>query len=231
MQGADGKEQRRTAIRALTRLSRAHFLDCDISRDAGPRRFLEGVAALRDILTDVEERAALATAHRAYAAASNAVWPELAWPESVPPAPTAAEASDASAAAAAEAPEASAAAAADAATAEDAEPCRTCRVQGRDVGMTFNHDWVPSGATVQEWWPNGGVAVVSAFQTWALRDLPARFRDNKLEHLSLTMEQRLRAPRGQSALARASYLLTVSRFEHNRILVLLEHTASCRSEA
>ena len=49
----------------------------------------------------------------------------------------------------------------------------------------------------KEWWPNGGVAVVSAFQTWVLRDLPARFRDNKLEHVSLTMEQSLRAPRAK----------------------------------
>ena len=195
------KEQRRKAIRVLTRLSSAHSGASGIGRDAGPNAFLAAVESLRVLLTDAEERAALQAAHRDYATASGRPWPELTWPDSAQAAPASAplpgvSASDSAQAAPADAavPEVSAAAAADWAAAQTAEAPRIFRVQGKDVGLTFNHDWVPQGTTVQEWWPSGGVAIVSAFQTWALQDLVARFRGNKTDHVSLTMEQSLQAP-------------------------------------
>ena len=91
----------------------------------------------------------------------------------------------------------SAAASADAAAAENAPPQRNMRVQGRDVGLTFNHDWVPASSTVAAWWPSGGVALAAAFQQWALHDFPRQFQSNAVEHTSLTIEESLRADRAK----------------------------------
>ena len=195
MECKEAREQRRQAVRTLSRLATAHSIEGTIYRDVGAAGFQTLTNQLLAVILDPEERAALVSAHKAFAQAIGATWAELAWP-------TAATAAAASTAAAqpsqaapppAATPPASAAAVADAAAAAIATPPRQMRVQGRDIGLTFNHAWVPEPSTVEAWWPTGGVALATAFQQWALTELPGKFRSNTVEHISLTIEESLRS--------------------------------------
>jgi len=56
--------------------------------------------------------------------------------------------------------------------------------------LTFNKaSWIAADIeVVEQWFRQDGCNLAFRFQTWALEDLPARFRES-LKHVSLTMEE------------------------------------------
>lgn len=64
------------------------------------------------------------------------------------------------------------------------------RVHASDLQLTFNKaSWIAADIeVVEQWFRQDGCNLAFRFQTWALEDLPARFRES-LKRVSLTMEE------------------------------------------
>ena len=70
---------------------------------------------------------------------------------------------------------------------------RSFRIHGQDLQLTFNHGpWRAQNQNAEDWFASQGVHLVARFQTWALEELPQKFRETIL-HMSLTLEESLHA--------------------------------------
>ena len=76
------------------------------------------------------------------------------------------------------------------------DPFARFRVHAADVQLTFNKsDWRCQEQTTEAWFAEAGVRLVEHFQTWALEQLPRKFRE-RIVHTSLTMEESCHASGG-----------------------------------
>ena len=71
---------------------------------------------------------------------------------------------------------------------------KSFRIHGQDLQLTFNHGpWRAQDQNAEDWFASSqGVRLVARFQTWALEELPQKFRETIL-HMSLTLEESLHA--------------------------------------
>ena len=70
------------------------------------------------------------------------------------------------------------------------------RIHGADVQLTFNKAaWRSGGQEAETWFIESGTQLVARFQSWALEELPKKFRE-PIKHCSLTLEESGRAAGG-----------------------------------
>ncbi|CAE7816616.1 unnamed protein product [Symbiodinium sp. CCMP2592] len=186
---ADQREERRSAVKTICRLSTALQSPEKLSRDVGGQILAERVAQLRDALQG-EELQILEDTVRQY---ETAVGRALNFED--------AQAGEQSVGAASSMPE------------EPSQPSasfqvqsqsggRSFRIHGQDLQLTFNHGpWRSQNENAEEWFASQGVHLVARFQTWALEELPQKFREPIL-HMSLTLEELNKARGGHVQVSR-----------------------------
>ena len=157
------RQKRRSVVRVLTRLSTALASPDVLSKDAGAAILGHRVGQLREVL-DGEELELLDAQVQLYQEATGVPLPIPAPLPPVPPLPTR--------------------------PSKAAGSQSRFRVHASDLQLTFNKaSWIAADiAVVEQWFRQDGCNLAFRFQTWALEDLPARFRES-LEHVSLTMEE------------------------------------------
>ena len=165
----DQRHDRRSAIRAISRLSAALDSSEVLSKDSGAAVLADRVAQLRQKL-EGEELEVLEEQVRKY---EEAVGVPLPAPQNQPRGVAPPQPQHQSAAA-------------------------PFRVHGQDLQLTFNKaDWISQGDSIHEWFEHAGVQLVAKFQKWALDMFPQRFRE-PLQHTSLTLEESCHAAGQQS---------------------------------
>ena len=164
----DQRQRRRSAIRAIGRLSTALSSPDVLSKDAGAAVLSQRVAQLRHAL-EGEELELLEDQVRQYEEAVGAPLPAAQdQPRGVvPPLP-------------------------------QRRGDQAFRAHGQDFQLTFNKaSWISPHTSVGVWFPEGGARLVAKFQAWALETFPQLFRE-PLQHTSLTLEESCHAAGGQN---------------------------------